>query len=186
MVKPWETRERQEIGNFKIFTLRQDLCRAPRTGQDHLFYVLAAPDWINVIALTPAGQVVLIHQYRHGTEEVTLEIPGGMVDPEDGDPAEAARRELLEETGYAAAELRHIGSVTPNPAFLDNRCHTYLALDARPVQAPQFDGREEIAVELVELAAVPGLIADGRISHALVIAGFYHLENYRRHSARPF
>jgi ADP-ribose pyrophosphatase len=172
------------MADFRIFKMRRDRRRSPRTGQEHRFFVLETPDWVNVVPLTPDGQVVMIHQFRHGTAEVTLEIPGGMVDVDDDDPAESVRRELLEETGYAADKLIHIGTVDPNPAFLDNRCHTYLALNARWQQPPQLDSSEDIEVELVPLADVPGLIGNGRITHALVVAAFYHYENYLRSSEK--
>jgi 8-oxo-dGTP pyrophosphatase MutT (NUDIX family) len=128
--------------------------------------------------VTPDGQVVLIRQFRHGVEEVTLEIPGGMVDEGEADPSETARRELLEETGYEAAEMVPIGVVAPNPAFLDNRCYTFLARDVRQVSAPQFDGTEYIELELAPLETIPELIRGGRISHALVVAAFYHLDHF--------
>lgn len=184
MVEDWEKLDSEEIANFRIFKMRRDKRRSPRTGAEHSFFVLESPDWVNVVPLTPDNQVVMIHQFRHGTAEVTLEIPGGMVDANDDDPAESVRRELLEETGYAAEEIIHIGTVHPNPAFLNNRCHTYLALNARWQQPPQFDGSEDIEVELVPLADVPELIGNGRITHALVVAAFYHYENYRRLSER--
>ena len=94
------------------------------------------------------------------------------------------RRELLEETGYAAEEIIHIGTVDPNPAFLDNQCRTYLALGAHWRQPPEFDGSEDIAVEEFPLADIPGLIANGRITHALVVAAFYHYENYLKTSEK--
>lgn len=180
MVEDWEKLDSEEIANYRIFKMRRDKRRSPRTGQAHSFFVLESPDWVNVIALTPDNQVVMIHQFRHGTAEVVLEIPGGMVDEGDDDPAESARRELLEETGYEADAFIRIGTVHPNPAFLDNCCHTYLAVNARWQQQPQFDGSEDIGVELVPLAEVAGLIEDGRITHALVVAAFYHYENYTR------
>ena len=180
MVQQWKRLASRRLADYRIFTVRQDSARSPRTGREHQFYVLDADDWINVIPLTPAGNVVFIHQFRHGTAAVTLEIPGGMVDSDDGDPAVAARRELLEETGYAADDIIHIGSVDPNPAFLNNQCHTYLALNAQWVQPPQFDGAEDIVVEEIALERVPALIGSGRITHALVVAAFYHLDNYRR------
>ncbi|MCB8948183.1 MAG: NUDIX hydrolase [Ardenticatenaceae bacterium] len=178
MVEKWEKLNSEEIANYRIFKMRQDRRRSPRTGAEHNFFVLESPDWVNVVALTPENQVVMIHQFRHGTAEITLEIPGGMVDPHENDPAEAIRRELLEETGYAAEEIIHIGTVDPNPAFLNNRCYTYLALNARWQQEPQFDGAEDIAVELVPIEEIAGLIGNGRITHALVVAAFYHYENY--------
>ncbi|VAW39722.1 ADP-ribose pyrophosphatase [hydrothermal vent metagenome] len=180
MVEDWKNLSSEELADYHIFKLRRETRRSPRTGADHSFFVLQTPDWINVIPLTPAGKVVMIHQFRQGTSKVTLEIPGGMVDANESDPAEAARRELLEETGYAADELIHIGTVDPNPAFLDNQCHTYLALGVRWQQAPAFDGAEDIGVEEVALDEIAGLIGNGRITHALVVAAFYHYENYRR------
>ncbi|MFZ1399124.1 MAG: NUDIX hydrolase, partial [Candidatus Promineifilaceae bacterium] len=108
MVEDWEKLDSEEIANYRIFKMRKDVRRSPRTGNEHSFFVLESPDWVNVVALTAENQVVLIHQFRHGTAEITLEIPGGMVDPHENDPAEAIRRELLEETGYAAEEIIHI------------------------------------------------------------------------------
>jgi 8-oxo-dGTP pyrophosphatase MutT (NUDIX family) len=180
MVKHWEKLSTEPLADYRIFNMRQDTRQSPRTGNEHRFYVLEAPDWINIIPITPEGKVVFIHQFRHGTERVTLEVPGGMVDDTDGNPGEAARREMLEETGYDAEQIIPIGSVEPNPAFLDNRCHSYLALNARWVQTPEFDGAEDIVVEEIPLTAVSHLITSGKISHALVICAFYHLEHLQQ------
>lgn len=180
MVQKWDKLNSKSLGDYRIFKARADTTRSPRTGKEHTFFVLEAPDWINVIPITPQGKVVMIHQFRHGNKEITLEIPGGMMDLEDPSPAETARRELLEETGYEVDDIIHIGSVAPNPAFLDNQLHTFLATNARWKQTPQFDGAEDIAVEEIDLAEIPHLIATGRITHALVVAAFYHYEHYKR------
>ncbi|HSG16845.1 MAG TPA: NUDIX hydrolase [Anaerolineae bacterium] len=172
-VRHWPLTNSQELGDYRVFRLRQDRRESPRTGRDHTFFVLDTGDWINVVPVTPDNKIVLIRQFRHGVEEVTLEIPGGMVDESDESPMVSARRELLEETGYAADELIHIGTVTPNPAILNNRCHTFLARNARLVSVPHMDGSEDIQTDLVDAGEIPGLIMSGQINHALVIAAFY-------------
>lgn len=178
MVEDWEKLASETMADYRIFQARKDTRRSPRTGNIHHFFVLESPDWVNVIPLTADNKVVMIHQFRHGREQVTLEIPGGIVDKEDESPAQTARRELREETGYEVDHVVHIGTVDPNPAFLDNRCYTYLALGARRTHIPQFDGAEDIAVEEIPLDDIPGLVRARRISHALVVAAFYHYENY--------
>lgn len=138
------------------------------------FYVVTAPDWINVIPVTEDDRVILVRQYRFGIEGSTLEIPGGMCD-EGEPPADAARRELREETGYEAGELELLGSVHPNPAIQNNRCHSFLAPGVRRVGAPDPDTDEGIEVVEVPLSEIPGLIDGGKITHALVIAAFHYL-----------
>ncbi len=178
MIKPWPKLSSTILGDYRIFRLRQDAAVSPRTGREHAFYVLEATDWVNVIPLTAEGQVVMVRQYRHGTGTITLELPAGMADHDGETAADAAARELREETGYVAREIVHLGSVEPNPAFLDNQCHSFLARDVVKTHAPSFDGGEDIAIELVPLAAIPGMIASGLITHSLTICAFYYFEHY--------
>lgn len=166
--------DEQVVSEHRIFSLVETRRRSPRTGRSHRFLRLEAPDWVNVIALTRDGRVVLVEQYRHGTDEVTLEIPGGAVDPGETS-ASAAARELEEETGYRPARLEPIGCVEPNPAFLTNRCWTYLALGCEPIGRLNPDPSEEIEVHLVGLGGFTELIAGGTIRHALVVAAHEHL-----------
>jgi 8-oxo-dGTP pyrophosphatase MutT (NUDIX family) len=114
----------------------------------------------------------MVRQYRHGSREVTLEIPGGLVDPGDT-PEEAATRELLEETGYRAEEMIKIGVSNPNPAIFNNRCYTFLAQDITKVSDPKPDQTEDIEVVLIPLVDIPELIRKGEIDHAIVISAFY-------------
>ncbi len=170
----WTLQISEQLADCRVFQVRRDVSRNPRDGSAHDFYVIEAPGWVNVIPLTSDGRVVLIEQYRHGTQEVSLEIPGGMIDAGES-PAEAAARELLEETGYAAREVVHLGQTRPNPAIQDNWIHTFLARDVVYRHEPEFDGTEQTIVRLVPLAEIPALIAGGTITHALVVVAFHWL-----------
>ena len=177
--RPWQTLSSQPVADYRILRVRQDRCVSPRTGDAHDFVVLEATDWVNVIAITPDEEVVLIEQYRFGTQKVTLEIPGGLIDPGE-EPLQAGKRELLEETGYSAKTFTLLGSVEPNPAIQTNRCYTVLAEGATRDGDQHLDEKEDIGVLTRPLAAIPRLLADNAITHALVWAAFLHLDLHRR------
>jgi len=172
MIKPWSRIRSRSQQSFRVFSIRTDTTISPRTGAEHDFYIIESQDWINVIPLTADHQVVMIRQYRHGSREVTLEIPGGLVDRGDT-PEKAAARELLEETGYQAEEYVQIGVVNPNPALFNNRCYTFIARDAQKIRDPMPDQAEDIEVLLIPVSDIPELIQKGEIDHAMVITAFY-------------
>jgi 8-oxo-dGTP pyrophosphatase MutT (NUDIX family) len=171
----WRRRSSEIIADCRVFRVRRDVSISPHKGSEHDFFVLESSDWINIIPLTTNNEVVMIEQYRHGSEEVTLEIPGGMIDAGER-PEDAAMREMLEETGYAATEgVFNLGKVRPNPAIHNNWIHAFLARDVSLRQKPVIESTEHTVVRLVPLADVPALILDGTINHALVVVGFHLL-----------
>ena len=172
--RQWKRLRSEQIANCKVFKVRRDMSVREEDEETHTFYCIEAPDWVNVIALTPEKQVVLIEQFRHGIEEITLEIPGGMADG-DEDPQTAGLRELLEETGYAPrGEVILLGRTRPNPAIQNNWMYHLLALGVEKTRETEFDATEDVTTRLAPVADVAGLIKDGAITHALVLAAFHH------------
>ncbi len=182
-IKPWQKVASKPVGDFGIFTIRSDRRISPRTGQAHEFFVIDCANWVNVIALTPDRQVVTIEQYRHGSNTVELEIPGGMIDPTDASPEAAAVRELREETGYEGENPRVIGQVFPNPAIMGNTCFTVLVENCRRVHPQALDHGEDLTAHLTPLSQVPALVAAGKIRHSLVVAALYDFELWQRRAS---
>jgi 8-oxo-dGTP pyrophosphatase MutT (NUDIX family) len=171
----WERLTEEIVYECRIFALRRERSRFSRDNAEHEFHVLESPDWVNIVPLTADQHVVMVRQFRHGVREYTLEVPGGMVDPEDESPLVAARREMVEETGFDGDRIEPLGVVHPNPAIQANRCHTFVAHDVVRRHVPVFDSTEETEVALVPLADVPDLLRAGHITHALVVAAFHWL-----------
>jgi ADP-ribose pyrophosphatase len=178
MPKPWPRVSSELVQRYRIFDLRAERYISPRTGEPLDAVVLESCDWVNVIGLTPVGEVILIEQFRFGIGQIALEIPGGLVDQGES-PLAAARRELREETGYEAARWTPLGSIAPNPAMQRNRLHSFLAEDCRWVGELEQDSGEDIEVVLRPLSDVRRLLASGEISHALVAVAFQKLELLR-------
>lgn len=172
MADPWQRRGKRRVLDTRIFAIDAQALVHPRTGREHEFWILDAPDWCNIVPLTAAGEVVMVRQQRHGIGAETLELPGGMIDPLDASPLEAARRELLEETGYRADDIVATGVIMPNPAMQTNRCWSFLARNVVRVGEPALDGGEDIDVVLVPYRDIPALVARGEIVHALVVVAF--------------
>lgn len=151
--------------------------RCERTGKTQDFYRLEFPSWVNVVATTEANELLIIRQYRFGTDRIEIEIPGGAVNKGE-DPLAAGLRELLEETGYAGENGRIIGKVCPNPAIQNNFCFTVLVENVRKVTEPEQDDMEDITVLTLPQAEIEALVNDGAINHGLVLNGlmFFAME----------
>ncbi len=175
MIQPWKKKAQKVDYDCGFFQVLVHQSASPTTGKEYPFYVLSTRNWTNIVAVTENQKVLMVSQYRHGTEEVSLEIPGGAVDPQE-EPLIAAQRELREETGYESSQWHFLGRVRPNPAILSNSCFFYLALDAKLVADLDLDEAEELEVSLHDLKEISSLIRHGKIQHSLVIAAFHLFE----------
>jgi len=168
-LKPWREISREQLLDCRIFTVERSVAESPIDGKARDFFRVQSQDWVQIVALTRSRELVLVRQYRHGSSEFVLEIPGGLVDAGE-DPAVAAARECLEETGYRPGEVRSLGSLNPNPALHSHRLHAFYAYDAVPSGPIQNTGTEQTEVELVPIGRVTEMLRAGRIDHALVAA----------------
>ena len=164
----WEKLRQSLQVKTAVFELMSVRFRHPARGTERDFVVVSAPDWVNVIALTPDHRIVLVRQFRYGINEFSLEIPGGVVEPGE-DPVAAGLRELREETGYAGAPAKLLGSVHPNPAIQSNRCHFVFVGAAAPSHALDWDPDEEIQVTTEPVDDVLARARSGGIVHGLVL-----------------
>jgi 8-oxo-dGTP pyrophosphatase MutT (NUDIX family) len=147
----------------------------PGRGAGRDFVVVKAPDWVNVLALTPDGKLVLVRQFRHGINDFSLEVPGGVVEAGEV-PVAAGVRELREETGFAGRGARLLATVHPNPAIQDNHCHVVLIEGAVLSGTTDWDSDEEIEVLVLPVAEALAAARSGRITHSLTLVALFHLE----------
>ena len=180
MIQPWTKTGSKPLGDYRIFTVRSDEKISPRTGLTHDFFIIDCVDWVNVVAVTPARELVMVEQYRHGSNTVELEIPGGITDTTDASPVHTAVRELREETGYAGENARPLASVFANPAIMSNTCHTVLVEDCTLQHPVQWDSGEDMLTRLVPIPEIPGLVSTAMIRHPLVIVALYHFDLFSR------
>ncbi|MGA2691033.1 MAG: NUDIX hydrolase [Opitutaceae bacterium] len=174
----WVHEGGRELVSTRVFDLRSERYRHPVRGTEREFIVAHAPDWVNVVALTPDGRIVMVRQFRFGTNEFSLEIPGGVIEKGE-DPLAAGIRELREETGFGGGKARVLGSVHANPAIQDNRCHVVFVDGAVPVGPVHWDADEEIQVSTAPADDVLAWARSGKITHSLSVAALMFFEATR-------
>jgi|SRR5271157_1241624 8-oxo-dGTP pyrophosphatase MutT (NUDIX family) len=178
----WEELSRRQVASCGIFELfaAERMSASGRRGE---FWILSARDWVNVVAVlrTAAREpcFLMVRQYRQGAEQITTEFPAGLVE-EGESPAAAAARELREETGYAAGRLTQIGDLRPNPAFMTNRCYTFLAEDLAPAGSPALDELESLESLALPVAEMEARAGRGELVNALTLVALF---SYRRYLA---
>jgi 8-oxo-dGTP pyrophosphatase MutT (NUDIX family) len=180
MLRDWKQIGSKVAGDFRIFKIRSDEKVSPRTGKHCDFFVIESVDWVNVIAVTPQDELVMVEQYRHGSNTVELEIPGGMMDAHENDPVATGVRELREETGHEGAFARALGWVYANPAIMNNRSHFVLVEECVHKHECEFDHSEDLVTRLVPWKDIPTFVRTGKIRHPLVLVALYHYELLRR------
>lgn len=171
----WSQGPSRTITSTRVFDVRGQVYTHPVRGTEREFVVIDAPDWVNVVAVTPDGRLVMVNQFRYGIDTLSWEVPGGVIDRGE-DPVEAGLRELLEETGYAGKNARLLVSINPNPAIMSNRCHLVLVEDVVRTAPQSWDQDEEIEVALRPVDEVLAQARSGGITHSLVLCALFAFE----------
>lgn len=169
----WNTLSSEYVHKGQWATLRVDRCELPDGRIMDDYYVLEYADWVNAVALTEDNKIILVKQYRHAVGDVSLEIPGGVMDAGET-PEEAVKRELLEETGYEFNNFELLCNLWPNPSTGNNTVHCYLARGGKKVTSQHLDAFEEIVVEQYTVEEVKQLLADNEIKQAMHVAGLFY------------
>ncbi|EQC43850.1 NUDIX hydrolase [Bacteriovorax sp. Seq25_V] len=165
-MKKWERSELKEVLRAAVFRYLKTEVTNPRNGEKANFDIIQCANWVNVVALDINENVILVKQYRAGSDEITLETAAGAIEKGE-DPLDAAKRELEEETGYQSDDWTSLGHVDVNPAFMTNQCYFYLAKNCTPTGKTNFDLMEEVEVEVFSKEKTLTMIKEGVISHSL-------------------
>ena len=168
MEKPWQVVRSEQGPNLVLFQARYDWVKNPRNAKSMKAVILELADWVNVVAITPEKKVVVVKQYRFGVGKTTIELPAGIVDRGET-PQQAAVRELKEETGYTATHWRYLGWVETNPAFMNNLCHEWLALDVIKTSPPELDEGEDVFTTELSLEDIHREIEQGNMRNSLTL-----------------
>lgn len=172
----WKHLRSEQGDNLGILQVRFDWLEHPQTNKIMKRLVLESVDWVNIVALTSDNRSIMVKQYRFGISDCTIETPGGMVDPGE-EPLEAAKRELVEETGYTSDQWSYLGAVEPNPAFHPHLCHHFLATNCTQTQDPDFGEGEAIEISLLTLDQLRDAMASKELRHVLALSALSRVFN---------
>jgi 8-oxo-dGTP pyrophosphatase MutT (NUDIX family) len=167
--KKWTILSTEYLVKRPWLTARRDVTELPDGRVNKEYYVLEYPDWVNIIAITKDGQIVMERQYRHALGKTCYELPCGVIEAGET-PLEAAKRELLEETGFAGGEWQEWMTLSPNPATSTNLAHSFLASGVEKVSGQHLDATEDIDVYLLDQDYVRELLQNNQILQALMAA----------------
>lgn len=168
-VEKWNKLSCEYLLRCKWLNIRKDFVQLPNGVKLDDFYILEYPNWVNVIAITDKGLFVMERQYRHGLEQVNYEICAGTCEDKET-PLTAAKRELLEETGYAGGEWTLFGISAPNPAAMTNLNYTFLAKGVKKISEPHQESTEEIEILLMSPKQVRHLLENEEIKQGCMLA----------------
>ncbi|MFZ5782368.1 MAG: NUDIX hydrolase [Pseudomonadota bacterium] len=186
VIEPWQVLESKYSYRDRWLAVRSDTVRVPNGTILAPYHTIEFPEWVCAVALTPANEIVLIEEYRHGVGHPSIELPCGTPDHEGEDVLAATKRELLEETGFAADEWHALGSASANTARQNNRVHAFLALDARKVADPHTDPGEIIRTHLIPWRKFVADLEEGRVEiPGLHLAALWQLGVFARRSRHP-
>jgi 8-oxo-dGTP pyrophosphatase MutT (NUDIX family) len=178
----WTEISRRRVYETPIFDVYK-VDRRSAAGKNASFILAESGDWVNVVPLlkNDAGEdcFLMVRQYRQGSRCLTLEFPGGLVDPGET-AAEAARRELREETGYEAEAFIFGGKISPNPAFMTNWCSTFIATGLRKTSEQNLDENELVDYELVPVAGLERDMGTGIHIHAIMVVALFWYERWKK------
>lgn len=174
----WEVLSEREVADCKVYRVYEQRARHPVDGREGTFYVMRCPDWVQAVPLTSSGEIILVNQYRFGTQKLSWEVPGGVIDPHDESPEDAAARELVEETGYTGDSGKNLGFSYPNPALQQNRTHFILIENCKQVTGQSLDQNEELTVKTVSAQEAIAMARRGEISHTIAVNALFLLEGY--------
>lgn len=165
----WKVLDTKYLIRRPWLTARRDTVQLPDGRVNPEYYILEYPTWVNVIAITEDGRFVMVEQYRHGLQEVFTELVAGVA--EDGEaPLAAAKRELLEETGYAGGDWQLLSVISQNPSTTNNLTYCYLAKGVRKVSEQSLDETEDIAVKLLTEGKLKEMLLADSFKQSLMVA----------------